>query len=178
MEETKRLTLIVNDLLELSKLESEIGRLDSSVFSLTESVEATVERMNELLKTEGFEISFEYGESVAVKADKPKLERALYNLLINAVNYSGESKSVAVKQTVSENTVRISVADCGEGISEEELPFIWYRYYKSGKTHRRGVAGLGLGLSIVKRIMELHGGKYGVESELDRGSTFWFELKR
>jgi signal transduction histidine kinase len=177
MDEAKRLTALVNDLLELSKLESEIGRIKITAFSITEGVETTVARMNELLKAEGFDIAFERGENIVVNGDKPKLERAFYNLLINAANYSGENKSVLVRQTVSENAVRISVIDHGEGIAEEELPFIWYRYYKSGKAHRRGVAGLGLGLSIVKRIMELHGGEYGVESELGRGSTFWLELK-
>jgi signal transduction histidine kinase len=176
MEETKRLTSIVNDLLALSKLESELERLDSTPFSLTESVKASVERMNELLKAEGFEIKFERGENITLVADGPKLERAFYNLLINAVNYSGECRLVEVRQSVSENAVKISVTDYGEGISEEELPFIWNRYYKSGKAHRRGVAGTGLGLSIVKKIVELHGGKFGVESEPGRGSTFWFEL--
>jgi len=72
--------------------------------------------------------------------------------------------------------VRISVIDYGEGIAETDLPFIWDRYYKSGKAHKRAVTGSGLGLSIVKKIIDIHGGKYGVVSETGKGSTFWFEL--
>ena len=81
-----------------------------------------------------------------------------------------------VEQTVTDNRVRISVIDYGEGIAEADLPFIWDRYYKSGKAHKRAVTGSGLGLSIVKKIIDIHGGKYGVVSETGKGSTFWFEL--
>lgn len=178
MDETKRLTSLVNDVLDLSKLESEINLLHTASFNLTNSVEESVERMNELLRADGYEITFESDGEAIVEGDKTKIERAFYNLLINAVNYSGKSKHVTVRQSAEENAVRISVTDTGEGIAEEELPFIWDRYYKSAKAHKRGVAGTGLGLSIVKKIMELHGGRYGVDSALGQGSTFWFELGR
>jgi signal transduction histidine kinase len=81
-----------------------------------------------------------------------------------------------VEQTVAGNCARISVKDWGEGIAEADLPFIWDRYFKSGKTHKRAVTGSGLGLSIVKKIIDIHGGKYGVSSEAGKGSTFWFEI--
>ena len=72
--------------------------------------------------------------------------------------------------------MRIEVIDHGEGIAPENLPYIWDRYYKVDKLHRRAQTGSGLGLSIVKSILELHGARYGVESKLGEGSTFWFEL--
>ena len=72
--------------------------------------------------------------------------------------------------------VRIEVKDHGEGIPPEAIPNIWDRYYKVDKTHRRAQTGSGLGLSIVKSILELHHARYGVESALGEGSTFWFEL--
>ena len=100
-----------------------------------------------------------------------------YNLLINAVNYNGEDdKIITVRQSVSGGYVKIEVIDNGEGISPENLPYIWDRYYKVDKKHKRAVTGTGLGLSIVKKIIDLHGGRYGVESEIGKGSTFWFEL--
>ena len=99
-------------------------------------------------------------------------------MLINAVNYSGDSRIISVSQATSNEKVRISVTDEGEGIAEEELPFIWDRYYKSSKNHKRAVTGSGLGLSIVRKIIESHGGSYGVTSQLGKGSTFWFELTR
>ncbi|MCL1867153.1 MAG: HAMP domain-containing histidine kinase, partial [Oscillospiraceae bacterium] len=177
MDESKRLTTLVNDALDLSKLESDLENneesLNKSRFNLTENIAGTVGRVSELLKNKDFVINFErdgenINEDVQVVADETKIDRAFYNLLINAVNYSGDSHEITVTQTVYDNgdKVRISVIDNGEGISEEDLPQIWDRYYKSGKTHKRAVTGTGLGLSIVKKIVELHGGVYGVESEI------------
>ena len=79
-------------------------------------------------------------------------------------------------ESVNNGVVRVSVTDTGEGISEEELPLIWDRYYKVEGTHRRGVGGSGLGLSIVREILQLHGARFGVSSGRGVGSTFWFEL--
>jgi len=179
MDETQRLTTLVNDVLDMSKLESEMDGLNTSRFSLTRGITETVERVGELLKNDEFEISFDHDSDIYINADKTKIDRTFYNLLINAVNYSGESSKVSVTQTVSGNKVKISVIDYGEGIAEEDLPFIWDRYYKkNGKSHKRAVTGTGLGLSIVKKIIDLHGGIYGVESKLGKGSTFWFELEK
>jgi len=176
MDETRRLTSLVNDILDVSKLEADMERLNISLFNLTQNILETTERMNELVKSDGFQIDFTYDGNIYVKADKTKIDRVFYNLLVNAVNYSGDDKQIVIKQTISENCVRISITDRGEGVAEEELPFIWDRYYKSGKKHKRAVTGTGLGLSIVKKIMKLHGGNYGVTSEVDCGSTFWFEV--
>jgi len=178
MDETKRLTSLVNDVLDISKLESDIEKLDISSFNLTQNILDTIERMSLLLKNDGFKIDFIYENDAYVNADKTKINRVFYNLLINAVNYSGDSRAITVSQTVSDDKVRISIMDEGEGIAEEELPFIWDRYYKSSKKHKRAVTGTGLGLSIVSKIVDLHGGIYGVTSQLGKGSTFWFKLTR
>ena len=176
MDETQRLATLVNDVLDISKLEADIDKLNISCFNLTQCVQETTERVKELLIRDSFEITFTFYDEVYVSADETKVNRVIYNLLINAVNYSGDSHSVLVWQTVADGRVRISVTDKGEGIAEADLPFIWERYYKSGKIHKRAVTGTGLGLSIVKKIMDLHGGNYGVESEVGKGSTFWVEL--
>jgi signal transduction histidine kinase len=128
------------------------------------------------LKKEGFEITFSHNGDVYVNADKTKIDRAFYNLLINAINYSGDSRNILVEQAVTGKSARISVIDYGEGIAQADLPFIWDRYFKSGRTHKRAVTGSGLGLSIVKKIIDIHGGTYGVVSDTGKGSTFWFEL--
>jgi signal transduction histidine kinase len=177
MDETQRLTTLVNDILDISKLENEMEKLNPSRYNLTQSISETAKTTEKLLKKEGFEITFSHNGSVYVDADKAKIDRAFYNLLINAINYSGESRNILVEQTVINNCVRISVKDWGEGIAESDLPFIWDRYYKSGKAHKRAVTGSGLGLSIVKKIIDIHGGKYGVISEPGKGSEFWFEIK-
>ena len=102
--------------------------------------------------------------------------QVLYNLLNNAVNYTGEDKSVLIRQTVKGGVCRVSVTDTGEGIPEDQLPLIWERYYKLSEYHRRGTVGSGLGLSIVKNILLLHGARFGVSSRVGSGTTFWFEL--
>ena len=176
MDETQRLSTLVNDVLDISKLENEIDRLNVTRFNLTNSISETIRRVAELLKNEGYEIQFIHNCDVYVDADATKISRTFYNLLINAINYSGERRTITVIQTLKEDLVRISVTDYGEGIAKEDMPLIWDRYYKSSKNHKRAVTGTGLGLSIVKKIIELHHGNYGVGSDVGKGSTFWFEI--
>jgi len=178
MDETQRLTSLVNDVLDISKLESGLQQPNKVSFNLTQSINATNERIAELIKKDGYKLTFTYDREVTVCADEVNITQVFYNLLVNAINYTGEDKAITVRQIVSNESVRIEVSDTGKGISPEDLPYIWDRYYKVDKKHKRAVTGTGLGLSIVKRIIELHGGKYGVESSQDgKGSTFWFSLK-
>ena len=102
------------------------------------------------------------------------MEQVVYNLLGNALTYTGEDKCVTVTQTVEAGWVRIAVHDTGKGIPAEELPRIWSRYYRAKESHRRAVIGSGLGLSIVQSILEKHGARYGVDSAEGEGTTFWF----
>ena len=176
MDETRRLSLLVDDVFDISKLQSEMEDLNFTDYCITQSILETTNRIEELLRNDGFTIDFSYNSEVNVHADKTKIDRAFYNLLINAVNHSAENRNISIVQSIIENRVRISVIDKGEGVAEEDLPFIWDRYYRSGKTHKRAFIGSGLGLSIVKRIIDSHGGDCGVTSQVDEGSTFWFEL--
>ncbi|NLO39318.1 MAG: GHKL domain-containing protein, partial [Ruminiclostridium sp.] len=113
---------------------------------------------------------------VYATADEAKITQAIYNLLTNAVNSSTNDKHIVVRQSRAQNKVRIEVEDHGEGITPENIPYIWDRYYKVDKKHKRAITGTGLGLSIVKKIFDLHHADYGVESELGKGSVFWFQL--
>ena len=81
-----------------------------------------------------------------------------------------------MSQEIIDNKVRISVIDTGDGILDEQIPYIWDRYYKVDKVHRRATVGTGLGLSIAKDVLIAHNAKYGVESKAQNGSVFWFEL--
>lgn len=178
MDETSRLTSLVNDALDISKFETGLQTLNITSFSLTNKIAHVTERVLELVKNQGYEIEFTFDEEVMVKADEVKILQAYYNLLINAINYSGEEKRVIVRQIIIEDRVRIEVENKGEKINEKDIKYIWDRYYKVDKAHKRAVTGTGLGLSIVKNIIDLHKGKYGVETEKEEGSTFWFEIER
>ncbi len=177
IDESTRLTNLVNDMLDLSKLQSGVMEMKTEVYNLTESIERVLQRYNKLVEQDGYNIQFEYEQEVFVRADEFKIFQVIYNLINNAINYTGDDKRISVRQILQGNTVRIEVEDSGMGITPEELPYVWDRYYKVDKTHKRAVAGTGIGLSIVKNILILHQAEYGVESEPGCGSTFWFELK-
>ena len=183
IDEGSRLTTLVNDLLDLSKLQSGTAPMTMTTFSLTECVKTINRRYQKLKENDGYDIDFLYDEEVYITADHPKLGQVIYNLVNNAISYTGTDKKVVIRQTVTtENgvrAVRISVTDTGMGISPENLEYIWDRYFKENKVHKRAVVGTGLGLSIVKGILQMHHARFGVDTSEDpvnHGSTFWFEL--
>lgn len=178
IDEAERLTNLVNDMLDISKLQAGVLKKNATIYNLTESIQSVFARYNKLKEQDGYKIDFSYDQMVMVEADEYKIFQVIYNLVNNAINYTGDDKQIWVRQIVREDGyVRIEVTDSGEGIAPEALPYVWDRYYKVDKTHKRAVMGTGLGLSIVKNILELHDARYGVESEVGKGSTFWFELK-
>ena len=181
IDETTRLSELVNDLLDISKLESDTGHFAPEVFNLTESVQAVIGRYEKMNAMQGFDIHFVADDDVSVYADNRMILQVIYNLINNAINYCGEDHFVGVEQRCFTTAsglrkVRISVTDHGKGIEKSKLPMIWERYYKVNENHRRATVGSGLGLSIVRKIMEKHESAYGVESTIGKGSTFWFEL--
>lgn len=176
IDETERLAGLVNDMLDISKLKAGTIQLKREDYNITASIRHVLERYNKLREVEGYTIEFLYDSEVTVFADEQKMYQVIYNLVNNAINYTGEDKKVTVIQSLTEDSLRIEVKDTGEGVSQEDIPYVWDRYYKDKKTHKRAVQGTGLGLSIVKNILELHGAKYGVSSIQGRGATFWFEL--
>lgn len=176
IDESNRLTNLVNDMLDLSKLQAGAIEIEREEFSLTNSINEIFTRYTKLIEQDGYDIKFITDRNAYVYADQIKIGQVIYNFINNAVNHCGEDKAIIVTQKTSEKRVRVEVTDHGEGISDEKLQNIWDRYYKVDKTHKRGVIGTGLGLSIVKNILDLHGARYGVKSKVGSGSTFWFEL--
>ncbi len=177
IDEATRLSSLVNDLLDLSKLQSGTIQPEKIKYSLTDSISDIFKRYSKLVEQDGYNITFEKNnENIFVYADELKISQVIYNLVNNAVNHAGEDKTVIVTQRVKDKKVIIEVTDHGEGIEAEKLQYIWERYYKVDKEHRRGVIGSGLGLSIVKSILDAHKAHYGVRSTIGKGSTFWFEL--
>lgn len=177
IDETERLSALVTDLLDLSKLEASTEELHKEYFSLTECIKSIFARYQKLIASDGYNIEFEYDRDVEVFGDELRMTQVIYNLINNAVNYSGDDKTVIVRQTVKDNIVRVEVTDHGNGIAGESLAHIWDRYYRVDKEHKSAKIGTGLGLSIVKNILTLHNSHFGVTSAIGRGSSFWFELE-
>ncbi len=176
IDESSRLSLLVSDMLDISRFQSGGQELHKIRFNITASVRGIMQRYSKLTEQDNYDISFEASGDAYVEADSGRIEQVVYNLINNAINYTGEDKKVIVRQTVEDGRVRIEITDTGAGIAAEDIPYIWDRYYRVDKTHKRAAIGSGLGLSIVRSILELHGAEYGVLSNPGEGSTFWFSL--
>jgi signal transduction histidine kinase len=179
IEETDRLNILVNDILDLSVLQSGTKKLNITEFDLTELMKNILRRYKILEQNSKYNFIFDNEEIFLVKADAMRIEQVIYNLLNNAVNYTGQDKKVTINiLDTNEDAVRVSITDTGKGIKKEELKLIWKKYYKVDKTHKRDKIGTGIGLSIVENILINQKLKYGVDSVINKGTTFWFEVKK
>ncbi len=175
ISETDRLALLVNDILDLSKLESGKQKLNLSEFEIRGKLNEIIERFHGISEKMGYSIKFTPDEERIVRCDVLKIEQVIYNLINNAINYTGEDKQVFVRQINTPDGVLIEVEDTGDGIEEEKIKLIFDKYYRS-ENHKREVVGTGLGLSIVKAVLKLHNYDYGVRSTPGKGSVFWFRI--
>ena len=168
IDETDRLNLLVNDILDLSKIQSNTDKLILSI----------INRFGYLKENKICKISYKETKKVIIEADKKKIEQVIYNLISNASNYVGKDKIIIINLIELKNKYRIEVIDHGKGIEHDDLKLIWDKYYKIDRTHNRNNIGTGLGLSIVKNILEMHEYKYGVNSVINEGTTFYFEIEK
>lgn len=179
IDETDRLSSLVNDILDQSKLQAGVAEMNFETFNFTERLSRVISRFDILKESDGIIIDLQTENDIMITADITKLEQVVYNLINNAVTYVGDDKTVIVRLYRKDNVARFEVEDHGEGISPENLPYIWDRYYKvseRSKTHKRAKMGSGIGLSIVKGVLEQHKFRYGAASKEGQGSTFWFEF--
>ena len=177
IEETDRLNTLVTDMLNMSRLQNRTITLDCQDFNLKEAVETILPSYDLLCEQEGYHIVFNSTDAMPVNGDQDKIKQVLSNLINNAVKYCGEDKEIIVNIKRAGKKARCEVIDHGPGIAPDELSRVWERYYKSSTHHVRQVEGSGLGLSIVKEILNLHKADYGVNSKLGKGSMFWFEME-
>ena len=175
ISETDRLALLVNDMLDLSKLESGKQKLNPSEFGISSKLSEIMDRFRGLSEKNGYKITFTPDEERTVYCDVVKIEQVIYNLINNAINYTGKDKKVFVRQINTEDGVIVEVEDTGDGIEEDKIKLIFDKYYRS-ENHKREVVGTGLGLSIVKAVLKMHNYDYGVRSTIGKGSTFWFKI--
>lgn len=179
IDEVDRLTLLVNDILTLSSVQSEIEQLHRESFDFIQMIESILKRYQIFQETENYHFIFQHTENeLFIEADKIKMEQVVYNLVNNAINYTGKDNLVTIDVQSSTEGILVEIKDTGKGIKEEELPYIWDRYYKNKMKHKRNLIGTGLGLSIVKNILQLHQFQYGVHSIKNQGSTFYFIIPK
>ena len=178
IDESDRLTGLVNDVLSASKINSGLEQLNKKVFNLTEYLYGVINKFSYLSETQGYNIMVDIVPNLYTLADEEKIGQVFYNLISNAVNYTGEDKTIYVSLNYSaeENRIKFAVRDTGKGIAEDELANIWDRYYRSKDSHTRPIKGTGLGLNIVKAILESHAFNFGVTSEQNYGSTFFVDF--
>ncbi len=176
IDEADRLAALVGDVLDLSRIQAGAGKGNETVFNLAEEVYRIVGRFDYLVETQGYRFQTEIEDGRYTRANRERIEQVLYNLIGNAVNYTGEDKLVRVRLFEKEGATRFEVIDSGKGIAQEELKTIWDRYYRSSKTGKRPAKGTGLGLSIVKNILTAHQFLFGVTSQEGKGSCFWVEF--
>ena len=178
MDEADRLTMLVNDILNLSKLQSAVDELEMSEVNLSELTERVIGRFAPYVENQGFTIENNVAPDLLTVVDEKKIEQVVYNLLGNSINYTGEDKVVKVYLTAENDKIILEIIDSGKGISKEKLETIWDRYYRFSETNTRPVKGTGLGLSIVKTILDAHHLRFGVRSKKDCGSNFFVEFNR
>lgn len=177
IDESDRLTEMVNDILSLSKLQSGVNQIEHNTFDIGKMTEGILKRFQVLAERDGYVFKLVCDKDSIVRGDEKKIEQVIYNLISNAVNFTGKDKLVTIHVKKLKDYVQFEVQDTGQGIPEEEIDHVWDRYYKSGKTHKRTVIGSGVGLSIVKSILIRHDANFGIDSTIGRGSKFWFQLK-
>ena len=178
IDESDRLTGLVNDILNASKVSAGLSELNKKVFNLTDFIYGIMNKFDYLQETAGYKFYVDIDPNLYTLADEEKIYQVIYNLVSNAVNYTGADKCVYVslKDCPEQSRIKFAVRDTGQGISDEEKEHIWDRYYRSKDAHARPVKGTGLGLNIVKIILQAHNFNFGVNSKEGEGSTFYVDF--
>lgn len=172
-----RFMRLINNIIDTSKIKSGFLNLSLSNENIVEVVENIVQSISEYIKGKGINIIFDTDiEEKIIACDTNKIERIMLNLISNAVKFSNTEKNIYVGVSDKNNTVEISVRDSGIGIDKKYLNKIFDRFYQVDKSLSRNAEGSGIGLALVKSLVEIHGGKISVDSEVDKGTTFKIEL--
>jgi len=177
LEQSERLSLLTDNILSLAKIEEGRAEFAFETTDISALLTAVVSAIQDRVRHEGFEIGLEVqGTLPLLPVDRTSLSQVVTNLIDNAVKYSGDSRKISVSASVKEQSLLIAVRDFGVGIKKEDLDRIFERFYRGGDELTRTVKGSGLGLTLVKEIVEAHSGKVDVESEPGKGSVFSIRL--
>ena len=180
LSETRRMTAMVNDLLDLARIESGIITVNYEVFDINELIRRTLITFETRISEKQMELDVRFAmEQSFVYADSNQISQVLRNLIDNAIKYSPEGRSLLVSTYALRKEVYVTIRDTGAGIPAEDVPHIFDRFYKVEKAHTPSPqVGSGLGLAIVKKIIEAHGQSITVKSARGKGTQFTFTLEK
>ena len=176
LEEIDRMSYIVRNLLELAKLDSEKESLRKARVSVDKAVSDRVEHFARLAQERGVALSIRSLERAYVYGDEVKISQMLFNIIDNALKYTPKGGRVTCSVEKSADCAIVKIEDTGIGISAEDVPYIFDRFYRVDKARSRDAGGAGLGLSICKEIVDMHSGTISVESVPGKGSAFTISL--
>lgn len=177
IDEANRLSYLVSDLIDMSKIGSSEYRLNREKVSINMLIVDVYKQYKGYYESKNVGFNLELEDEVEVDVDIKRIKQVIYNLINNAYNYnSKEHKQITIKTALINNAIRVSIIDNGDGIAEKEIPYVFDRYYKVDKEHKRQMMGSGIGLSLCKEILTAHKAKFGVNSKVNEFSEFWFEL--
>ena len=172
VNESERLTRMINNILEFSKMEKARQEYHPVETSLSEILDTAIGDIHYWLEKSGFKLINEMDREIRAKVDPEKFYQVYTNLLSNAIKYSGDSRNIFVRLFRNADSIITEVEDEGIGIAEDKLTKIFEEFYRVEKHESGNITGTGLGLTVVKEIVETHGGKILVESEIGKGSKF------
>jgi len=170
------LNRLVDDLRELALAEAGQLKLNQQPIDLAALIGSTVANFMPMAEERGLTLEAKIDRVVAVVADPDRVGQVLRNLIANALWHTSPQGQITVETQPIDRGLRVMVTDTGEGIAPEDVPHVFDRFYRSDKSRTRLSGGSGLGLAIAKSLIEVMGGQIGVDSELNKGSRFWFTL--
>jgi two-component system, OmpR family, phosphate regulon sensor histidine kinase PhoR len=175
--QAQRLGKLIDDILEISKMESEEPKLNIKPLDIQELIQEVMISFKPQLDKAKIKLSAQIKDTLPqVYADRDKIKQVLINLIDNAIKFNRENGSIKIGAETTDRVLKVNIADTGLGIPDKDISRIFERFYRVDKARSRELGGTGLGLAIVKHIIEAHHGKVGVESIEGQGSTFWFTL--
>jgi signal transduction histidine kinase len=175
----ENLSTLVDDLFEIAQLDAGVLQIELERASLHDLVSDTLSNLQPHAERQGVRLVGEVEPGAdLVLMNPPKVQRVLHNLISNALRHTPADGTITLRATTSGDEVQVTVVDNGEGISPDDLPHVFERTYRGEKSRSRDYGGAGLGLAIVRGLIEAHGGRIWVESQPNAGATFGFTLSK
>lgn len=177
-DESQRMSRLVTDLLDLARMESGHMSLYKEDVPLVVVIERMTHKFDQTAKEKHVQLLIEtdFSDETLISIDEDRIEQVLTNLIDNAIRHTPADGSVTVSMANEQNYAKIQVRDTGQGIPQDDLPYVFERFYKADKARTRSKGGTGLGLAITKNIVEAHNGRISVDSVEQQGTTFTFYL--